>query len=113
MTTTPLHGKVAFITGGAGLLGVRHAEAIARAGGVPVLADVRIDAARAAAADIGRATGVAVLAVRCDVSDEASVIAAAKETKSRTIPSVITISPSWTTKVCLMNWIKPARSSGN
>ena len=83
MTTTPLHGKVAFITGGAGLLGVRHAEAIARAGGVPVLADVRIDAASAAGADIARATGVAVLAVRCDVSDETSVIAAVKETKSR------------------------------
>ena len=36
-----LKDRVAIITGGAGLLGVRHAEAIAAAGGVPVLADIR------------------------------------------------------------------------
>ena len=69
MTTSPLHGQVAFITGGAGLLGVRHAEAIARAGGVPVLADIRIDAARAAASDISKQTGVGVLAVECNVAE--------------------------------------------
>jgi NAD(P)-dependent dehydrogenase (short-subunit alcohol dehydrogenase family) len=40
-----LTGRVALITGGAGLLGQQHAEAIAAAGGIPVLADVRaIDA---------------------------------------------------------------------
>ena len=83
MTTSPLHGQVAFITGGAGLLGVRHAEAIARAGGVPVLADIRIDAARAAASDISKQTGVGVLAVECDVADEKSVNAAAREAASR------------------------------
>ena len=33
-------GRVALITGGAGLLGVQHAEAIAEIGGVPVLLDV-------------------------------------------------------------------------
>jgi NAD(P)-dependent dehydrogenase (short-subunit alcohol dehydrogenase family) len=41
-----LSGRVAVITGGAGLLGVQHAEAIASAGGIPVLVDV--DAPRAA-----------------------------------------------------------------
>ena len=35
-----LPGRVAIITGGAGLLGVQHAEAIAEAGGHPVLADI-------------------------------------------------------------------------
>jgi NAD(P)-dependent dehydrogenase (short-subunit alcohol dehydrogenase family) len=35
-----LTGRVAAITGGAGLLGERHARAIASAGGVPVLLDV-------------------------------------------------------------------------
>lgn len=34
-----LFGKVIVITGGAGLLGVRHAEAILSAGGIPVLLD--------------------------------------------------------------------------
>lgn len=35
-----LSGKVAIITGGAGMLGEMHAEAIAEAGGRPVLADI-------------------------------------------------------------------------
>lgn len=36
-----LSGRVAVITGGTGLLGQQHAEAIAAAGGIPVLADIR------------------------------------------------------------------------
>src|SRR5271169_1704798 len=46
---TPIHdmfdltGRVAIITGGAGLLGQQHAEAIASAGGIPVLADIRLN----------------------------------------------------------------------
>ncbi len=35
-----LEGKVVIITGGAGLLGIQHAKAIAEMGGVPVLLDV-------------------------------------------------------------------------
>lgn len=35
-----ISGKVAIITGGAGMLGEMHAEAIAEAGGYPVLADI-------------------------------------------------------------------------
>ena len=35
-----LSGRVAVITGGAGLLGMKHAEAIAFAGGIPVLLDL-------------------------------------------------------------------------
>jgi NAD(P)-dependent dehydrogenase (short-subunit alcohol dehydrogenase family) len=35
-----LTGRVAIITGGCGLLGRRHAEAIAGAGGIPVLVDI-------------------------------------------------------------------------
>src|ERR1035437_1236296 len=38
-----LTGRVAVITGGTGLLGQQHAEAIARAGGIPVLADIRVN----------------------------------------------------------------------
>jgi NAD(P)-dependent dehydrogenase (short-subunit alcohol dehydrogenase family) len=37
-----LTGRVAVITGGAGLLGQQHGEAVASAGGIPVLADIRL-----------------------------------------------------------------------
>ena len=35
-----LKNKVAVITGGAGMLGVKHAEAIAEFGGIPILLDI-------------------------------------------------------------------------
>jgi NAD(P)-dependent dehydrogenase (short-subunit alcohol dehydrogenase family) len=38
-----LSGKVAVITGGAGLLGIKHAEAIAEAGGIPILIDINLE----------------------------------------------------------------------
>jgi NAD(P)-dependent dehydrogenase (short-subunit alcohol dehydrogenase family) len=68
-----LTGRVAVITGGAGLLGIRHAEAIAAAGGIPVLADLREDAAKAAAADITSRFGIAALGAAVDITDESSV----------------------------------------
>lgn len=40
-----IDGKVALITGGAGFLGVKHAEAILEAGGIPILADINEKAA--------------------------------------------------------------------
>lgn len=75
-TPFTLDGRVVFITGGAGLLGVRHATAVARAGGTPVIADIRDDAARAVAHDVTTATGRLAHSVHCDVTDEASVAAA-------------------------------------
>jgi NAD(P)-dependent dehydrogenase (short-subunit alcohol dehydrogenase family) len=73
MTAAPLAGRVAFITGGAGLLGTRHAIAIARAGGVPVIADIREPAAQAAADSVRDETGVKAIVVHCDVTVESSV----------------------------------------
>jgi len=43
-----LQDRVAIITGGAGLLGVQHAEAIAEAGGIPVLWDINKDVSKVA-----------------------------------------------------------------
>jgi NAD(P)-dependent dehydrogenase (short-subunit alcohol dehydrogenase family) len=70
-----LSGRVAVITGGAGLLGVRHAEAIASAGGTPVLADIRGDEASAEAAKIAKAFGVPAMGVACDITRAESVAA--------------------------------------
>lgn len=68
-----LSGKVALITGGAGLLGRKHAEAIAEAGGYVVIADIHEKLARAAAADIAHAGGHTAIGVGMDVTDPRQV----------------------------------------
>ena len=47
-----LADHVAIITGGAGFLGVQHAEAIAEAGGMPILWDINGEAATTKAFEI-------------------------------------------------------------
>ncbi|HEX6463443.1 MAG TPA: SDR family oxidoreductase [Vicinamibacterales bacterium] len=64
---------MAIVTGGAGLLGVRHAEAIAAAGGIPVLADLRGAAAEACANDIASAFRVAAFGAGCDITRADSI----------------------------------------
>jgi NAD(P)-dependent dehydrogenase (short-subunit alcohol dehydrogenase family) len=71
-----LTGRVAVITGGAGLLGFEHAAAVAEAGGVPVLWDIDLDGARAAADKVGGEWGVSALAARVDITDESAIRAA-------------------------------------
>jgi NAD(P)-dependent dehydrogenase (short-subunit alcohol dehydrogenase family) len=76
MTAGPdfsLAERVAIITGGAGLLGVRHAEAVASAGGVPVIADLREADAERQAREIARSTGATSIGVRCDVTRRDSI----------------------------------------
>lgn len=68
-----LSGRVVVITGGAGLLGVHHAEAVAMAGGIPVIADLRGDAASQTAAKMAERLGVDVVGAALDVTDERSV----------------------------------------
>ena len=68
-----LDGRVAIITGGAGLLGVRHAEAIASAGGIPILADLREADARQRAGDVEKTTGGRAAGLACDVTNADSV----------------------------------------
>ena len=68
-----LSGRVAIITGAAGLLGVKHAEAIAAAGGIPVLADIRGPDAIAAADRIASATGTTAIGLECDITHAKSV----------------------------------------
>jgi NAD(P)-dependent dehydrogenase (short-subunit alcohol dehydrogenase family) len=68
-----LTGRVAIVTGGAGMLGVEHAEAIAEAGGIPVLADLRQDAIDDALERIRATTGVEGFGVRTDVARQEDV----------------------------------------
>jgi NAD(P)-dependent dehydrogenase (short-subunit alcohol dehydrogenase family) len=63
-----LSGRVAVITGGAGLLGVQHAEAIASAGGTPGIADIAGDDAERVAARLAHTFGIPAFAVQTDTT---------------------------------------------
>lgn len=63
-----LTGRVAVITGGAGLLGVKHGEAIASAGGIPVLVDIAGPAAAARAAVLREVYGVEAAGEQADIT---------------------------------------------
>lgn len=66
-------GRVVIITGGAGLLGRRHAAAVARVGAYPVLVDIRQDAVAEASAQLSRELGRDCVDVAADITDERSV----------------------------------------
>lgn len=63
-----LTGRVAVITGGSGLLGYKHAEAIAAAGGMPVLVDLPAAEPEAKAEQLRKAYGVQALGCATDIT---------------------------------------------
>lgn len=75
-----LTGRVAIITGGAGLLGVKHAEAIAEMGGFPVLLDLEGEKAETQANEIAAAYGVQALGVCADITQPEAVSDALSKT---------------------------------
>ena len=68
-----LDGKVCIVTGAASGIGKRIAEVYAQAGGKVAIADLKLDAAEAAAQAIREAGGQA-MAVAMDVTDEQQVV---------------------------------------
>lgn len=70
----PLAGQIAVVTGAGGAIGAATARAFAQAGAEVALLDRDLAAAQKAA----EAIGGAALALDCDVTDEASVVAAFK-----------------------------------
>jgi NAD(P)-dependent dehydrogenase (short-subunit alcohol dehydrogenase family) len=66
--TFDLTGKVAVITGGAGLLGEKHAEVVAEMGGFPVLLDLQAEKAVTSAAKIAASYQVSSLGFGCDIT---------------------------------------------
>lgn len=68
-----LDGKVAIITGGAGLLGVKHAEAIAEAGGIPVLWDINSQVVQERSREIAERYDVSCLGMSVDITDPENV----------------------------------------
>ncbi len=69
-----LAGKVALVTGGAGLLGPEHAAALAQAGAIVVVTDVNGATAEDVAARLGKEFGAdRVVAMPMDVTDSDSI----------------------------------------
>ena len=68
-----LSGRVAVITGGAGLLGRKHAEAIASQGGISVLVDLEIAEPDEKAIEISKAFGVDAMGCMANITEPQQV----------------------------------------
>ena len=69
-----LNNRVAVITGGAGKLGVHHAEAIMEAGGSVVLLDINVEKLRLACEKLSmNFQGIPIKGVTCDITDPKQV----------------------------------------
>jgi NAD(P)-dependent dehydrogenase (short-subunit alcohol dehydrogenase family) len=68
-----LDGKVAVVTGGAGVIGSRVCRGLAAFHGSVAVVDLNLDAAQALAAEIGNEYGVRAKGIECDVARPESV----------------------------------------
>lgn len=78
-----LTGRIAIITGGTGLLGQQHAEAIAIAGGIPVLADIRDGGLDPQSASFRERFGPEACFIQTDITNPESVRALLNEVLQR------------------------------
>lgn len=75
-----LHGQVAILTGGAGLLGRKYALALASKGARVIIADTDIQGGRKVVTEIVEGQGGDAMLIETDVSSKASVQAMVKRT---------------------------------
>lgn len=68
-----LNGKIIVITGAAGLLGKKHAEAIAAYGGIPVLLDLSQGEVEKVANELNEKFGVAAVGRAVDITQEQQI----------------------------------------
>ena len=69
-----LNNHVVVITGGAGLLGAKHAEAVAEFGGMPILLDIDKEVGQQVSDRIAEEFNVNSLFFHCNITDESSLI---------------------------------------
>jgi len=68
-----LDGKVIVITGAAGLLGKKHAEAVAAYGGIPILLDLSKQAVETIARELAEKHNVTALGFAVDITNESQI----------------------------------------
>lgn len=68
-----LAGRVAVITGGGGLLGARHGEAIAEVGGIPIFVDIDGTRAEAVAGEVESKHRCRAIGLKADITDPGGV----------------------------------------
>lgn len=68
-----LENKVIVVTGGVGLLGIKHAEAILEAGGIPVLLDINQESLAKTSSDLSKTYNKDVLGIRCDITNKSEI----------------------------------------
>ncbi len=73
MQSFSLEGKVIVITGGAGLLGVKHSEAITEAGGTSVLLDINLALLDSVTKNIREKYKAEVLGLKCDITNKKAI----------------------------------------
>jgi NAD(P)-dependent dehydrogenase (short-subunit alcohol dehydrogenase family) len=83
LTKFRLDGRVAIITGGAGLMGIQHARVVAEAGGTPVLWDIQGAAAADQAREIDARYGVTASGLAVDITDPEAVKAGLADALAR------------------------------
>lgn len=74
-----LSDRVAVITGGAGLLGRKHAEAVLECGGTPVLIDINTELSRTTAETLSKEYGRPCIGLAIDITQPDQVEAACQE----------------------------------
>ncbi|MBF0340503.1 MAG: SDR family oxidoreductase [Magnetococcales bacterium] len=72
-TAFNLDQQVVVITGGAGLLGIRHAQVVAELGGTPVIVDLDQERVTSAAEEIVKVYGGQAVGLACDITHPESV----------------------------------------
>ena len=81
-----LRNKTVFITGGAGLLGEMHAQAVVEHGGIAVVADIDLDSTRTVVEKINKEYGsTRAYATYIDVTDKQTIIDAANKFPSTNV----------------------------
>jgi NAD(P)-dependent dehydrogenase (short-subunit alcohol dehydrogenase family) len=78
-----LSNRVAIITGSTGLLGQQHADAIASEGGIPVLADIRLEGMDPQSVGFKKRFGDQACAIQTDITKPGSVRALLVEVMDR------------------------------